>query len=109
MGWRSCWRVGAMEQVPQAKSLAAQFYAQQVLLQLSGRRVRFKSGVERQDFSVSAGATGVVQLPFLHEGKLVAAVRLDSPPAAAKQYDGEVHWVEDINLIDFEDEVELEA
>lgn len=89
------------------QSLASRFYAQQILDQLTGEQVVFKKDIDRGEFIVEAGATGVVQKPFLMEGKLVAAVVLDDPPAGSLPYDGEVHWLEDINLFDFEDEVEL--
>jgi hypothetical protein len=87
--------------------LARRFYQQQVLEVLVGRKVRFKVDVDRVDFTVRKGATGIMQPPFLHDGRLVAAVLLNRPPAAAHDYDNEVHWIEDENLIDFEDEVEL--
>lgn len=90
-----------------AASLARRFYAQQVLQDLTGRQVRFMVDVERETFLVHAGATGVVMDPFLVDGRLVAGVWLDEPPRGSEAYDGEVHWIEDCNLIDFEDEIEL--
>lgn len=95
-------------QQEQAEALARQFYAKTVLEELAGKRVRIKTDVDRGIFTIEAGALGVVQPPFLHEGKLVAAVKLDDPPEEAEPFDGEVHWMEDVNLFDFEDEVELE-
>lgn len=92
---------------PEMQSLASRFYAQQILARLTGEHVVFKIDVDRGDFIVEAGATGVVQKPFLLEGKLVAAVVLDDPPTGSLPYDGEVHWLENVNLFDFEDEVEL--
>lgn len=92
---------------PETESLASRFYAQQILDQLAGKRVVFKTDIDRVYFTVKAGAQGVVQAPFLLDGKLVAAVELDDPPEGSVPYDGEVHWVEDVNLIDFEEDVEL--
>jgi len=89
-------------------ALARRFYQQELLRELADRRVRFKTDVQRQDFEVLEGATGVAMKPFLHEGKLVAGVTLDDPPEGAEEFDGEVHWKEDVNLFDFEDEIELE-
>lgn len=90
-----------------ASTLAQQFFAKQVLEHLVDRRVEFLVEVDRGTFIVPKGATGIVQQPFTDDGRLVAAVLLDSPPAGATPYDGEVHWIEDVNLIDFEDEVQL--
>ena len=98
-----------MRNIPpsETKSLASRFYAQQILDRLAGQRVVFTTDIDRVDFTVEAGATGTVQKPFLLEGRLVAAVALDDPPEGSLPYDGEVHWMEDVNLFDFEDEVEL--
>ena len=92
------------------EELASRFYQDQILKELAGQRVRFRVEVDRGDFVVPEGATGEAMPPFLHEGKLVAAVKLDEPTEiCASEYDGECHWMEDVNLIDFEDEVELET
>jgi len=90
-----------------ASTLAQRFFAKQVLDHLVGRQVVFTTEVDRGDFVVQAGATGIVQPPFTDDGRLVAAVQLEDPPAGAEPYDNEVHWIEDLNLIDFEDEVAL--
>lgn len=94
-----------MEQPSEA--LARRFYAQQVLTALVGKRVRFRVDVQRDEFDVPAGTTGIARPPFMVNGLLVAAVELDDPPPGAGECDNEVHWMEDCNLIDFEDEVEL--
>jgi len=95
-----------METTPE--SLARRFYADQVLHALTGSRVRLKVDVERAEFTVPAGSTGIAMEPFLtDDGRLVAAVMLDDPPTEVQEFDGELHWIEDINLVDFEDEVEL--
>lgn len=94
-----------MDTSPEA--VARQFYAKQVLEALAGKQVRLKVDIERDTFIVPAGSTGIAQDPFLVDGLLVAAIKLDDPPPEAKDFDGELHWMEDINLIDFEDEVEL--
>ncbi len=94
---------------PAPPPLASRFYAQQILLSLSGQRVRFKVPVEREGFTVPAGATGTARDPFMVDGKLVAAVELDDPPPGAAQFDNEVHWKEDYTLFDLEDEIELET
>lgn len=89
------------------ETLARRFYQHELLHELSGRRVRFVEDVKREGFTVQAGATGVVMDPFLNEGLLVAAVKLDNEPETAAEYDYEVHWVEDYTLIDFEEQIEL--
>ena len=94
---------------PAPSGLANRFYAQQILATLSGQRVRFKVEVQREEFTVPAGMTGIARPPFMVDGKLVAAVELDDPPPGAAQFDNEVHWMEDFNLFDFEDEIELET
>lgn len=93
----------------EARALAQQFYAKQVLDALIDRKVVFTSDVDRVDFIVEKGATGVLQAPFISDGLLVAAVLLDDPPPGSEAFEGEVHWMEDINLIDFEDEVTLDG
>lgn len=89
------------------ENLAQRFYMDQVLRALVGQEVVLMCDIEREDFSVAAGSTGVVQDPFLVDGMLVACVLLDTPPEGSEDYDGEVHWIEDLNLMDFEDEVRL--
>lgn len=95
------------EITPEASKLARQFYASQILDELTGRRVRFVEEVERDEFTVEEGATGEIMAPFLHEGRLVAAVRLDDPPPGSEEFEGEVHWIEDETLLDFEEQIEL--
>lgn len=89
------------------ESLAARFYADQVLRRLVGETVVFTQEVERASFTVPAGARGTVQEPFMNDGLLVAAIELEEPLEGAEDYDNEVHWIEDSNLFDFEDQVEL--
>ena len=96
-----------MEPTEHHEELAARFYAKHVLETLSGRRVRFTCDVERMGHLVEEGAEGTVRDPFLEGGKLVAAVELDEAPDWLEPFDGEVHWVEDINLLDFEEQVTL--
>jgi len=91
----------------EARALAQRFYVKQVLEALIDREVVFTRDVDRVDFIIKAGATGVMQAPFTSDGLLVAAVLLNDPPRACRAFDGEVHWMEDVNLIDFEDEVAL--
>lgn len=90
-----------------AETLAQRFYIDQILRELVGREVVILCDIERENFTVPAGATGTVQEPFLDQGMLVACILLDTPPAGSEDYDGELHWIENINLLDFEDEVRL--
>ena len=94
---------------PAPSAFVSRFYAQQILTTLTGQRVVFKVDVERERFTVPAGTVGIVRSPFMVDGKLVAAVEFEDPPPGAADYDNEVHWMEDVNLIDFEDEIELET
>lgn len=89
------------------ETLAQRFYIDQVLRALVGQEVVILCDIEREDFIVPAGAKGTVQDPFLSDGMLVACVLLDEPPEGSQDYDGEIHWIEDLNLLDFEDEVRL--
>lgn len=92
---------------PESESLAKRFFARAVLHEVVGRKVKFTRPVERLEFTVRKGSVGWIMEPFMDEGKLVAAVRLASPPSGAEAFDGEVHWKEDFNLLEFEEDVEL--
>lgn len=76
------------------------FYAFEVLKGLAGRKVRFEREVWRGDLIILKGSTGVLMAPCHdEEGRIFAAVALDDPPLGlADDYDGEVHWLEGVNL-----------
>jgi hypothetical protein len=89
-------------------ALARRFWASRVWDSYVGRSVRFARTVQRDAFTIEAGATGVVVPWFLAEdGALVVAVRLDTPPVGAEEFEGEVHWREGVNLLEVEADVEL--
>ncbi len=83
------------------------FYAFEVLKGLAGRKVRFERLVHRGTWTIAEGSTGVLMAPCHDsEGRIFAAVALDDPPTGlADQYDGEIHWIEGINLHDIERDV----
>lgn len=75
-----------------------------------GLRVRFIRPVNRQPyFNVPEGATGALLHPLSdpEDDRYVLRVQLDDAIAGALEFGGEVHWKEDVNLEDFEKEVEL--
>lgn len=75
-----------------------------------GLAVRFIRPVSRQPyFDVPRGATGRLLHPLSDpkDDRYVIRVQLDAPPWGAEQFNGEVHWKEDINLEKFEKDVEL--
>ena len=75
-----------------------------------GLRVRFIRDVDRMPhFRVFRGATGALLHPLSDpkDDRYVIRVQLDAPPWGAKQFEGEVHWKEDINFDKFEKDVEL--
>jgi hypothetical protein len=89
--------------------LGQRFYAHELLKRLAGQRVEFVREVDRLPFVVvPVGAGGTLMAPFIDdESRLVAAVMLDGPPPSLDAFDGEIHWVEGINLFEFEKDVRV--
>lgn len=78
-----------------AKDLAARLFAHEKLHALAGAKVRFARDVDRQPhFTVPKGTTGTIMTPFLNEGVLVAAVKLDATLPGSEPFEDEVHWTQ---------------
>lgn len=90
-----------------AKAMGMTWYRHELWSRLKGRKVVFARTVERDSFTVPRGRVGFVEEPIMDDGVLVLAVRLQTPPEGSKDYDGEVHWREGVNLLEVEDDIRL--
>lgn len=92
-----------------AGRIARLFYMTRLLQRMEGRSVRFVREVDRfPHFDVPKGSTGtVVGLSFSQDHKAIIRVRLDDETIGAEEFDHEVHWMEGVNLEEFEKDVVL--
>lgn len=94
-----------VDQDPQfAKLLSARFYTWELISRLAGTSMLFVRDVDRSPhFKVETGATGTLLQPCLDDnGMIFVAIKLDSPPDGATDFDDECHWIEGSTLPDFE-------
>ena len=83
--------------------LGQRFYRDELWRRLEGRHVTFMRTVTRDEFVVPKGRAGKIIEPFLDsDGGLVLAVRLRTPVPGSEPFEGEVHWRENVNLLDVE-------
>lgn len=77
------------------KDLAQRLFAHEKLHALAGGRVKFTRDVERAPFfTVPKDSTGTILTPFLSDGVLVAAVKLDASLPGSEPFEDEVHWTQ---------------
>ncbi len=97
----------AIDDEPDHAAIGMRFYTWELIKRLAGSQMIFTREVDRSPhFIVVAGSTGTLQPPALDDGgMLFIAVRLDNPPKGAAYFEDECHWLEGINMLEFQDDV----